>query len=346
MSEVTIAGGGLAGAAAACHLARAGRRVALFERAAGPAHKICGEFLSPRAQRELAGLGIDLAALGAHRIDRLRLVRGARAADIRLPFVAAGLTRCRLDEALLAQAAATGAAVHRGAAFAAPAARGPVFLATGKHELRAHPRDAAAPDLVGFKTYFRLSPAMQAAIRHTIELHLFADGYAGLQLVEHAANLCLVVPRARLAAAGGDWPSLLASLMRDHPVLARRLDEATPLLARPLAIARVPFGFVHTAASVEPGLFRIGDQAGVIHAFAGDGMSLALGSARLAARVCLDGGTAERYAHELRRRIRGPIARSRWLYQLGLRRAGQSGMMAVAAVMPGAIGALAQMTRT
>ncbi len=345
MSDIAIAGGGLAGAAAACHLARAGRRVTLFERTAEPAHKICGECLGPGAQRELASLGIDIAGLGAHRIDRLRLVRGGRSADVRLPFVAAGLTRKRLDEALLERAAASGAAIHRGVAFEAPRA-GPVLLATGKHELRAHKREAAASDLVGFKSYFRVRPDQHAALRHMIELHLFADGYAGLQLVEHAANLCLLVTRDALHRAGGDWPHLLADLVGRNPILAARLDGAEELLDRPLAIARVPFGFVHPAPADDASeLYRLGDQAGVIHAFTGDGMSLALGSASLAARVLLDGGSADRYARELRARIRPPIRRSQVLYELGLRRAGQVGLMALATVMPRAIGHAARLTR-
>ena len=75
-------------------------------------------------------------------------------------------------------------------------------------------------------------------------------------------------------------------------------------------------------------------------------MSLALGSARLAAAVCLDGGGADRYAAELRRRIRGPIARSQFLYRLGQRRAGQQGMMALAMFMPSVIVTAAGLTRS
>ena len=156
-----------------------------------------------------------------------------------------------------------------------------------------------------------------------------------------------MVTRAELQAAGGDWPSLRASLVRENPVLADRLEGADALLDRPLAIARVPFGYVHRAdARDDPALYRLGDQAGVIHAFTGDGMSLALGSAGLAAQVLLDGGTAQRYARELRRRVAGPIGRSQLLYALGRRRAGQFGLMALAGVMPGAIGAAARLTRT
>ncbi len=45
--DVAIIGGGLAGSALAVHLAKAGRRVAVFERDRFPRDKLCGEFLSP-----------------------------------------------------------------------------------------------------------------------------------------------------------------------------------------------------------------------------------------------------------------------------------------------------------
>ena len=115
-----IVGGGLAGASAACRLAREGRRVALLEREAGPAHKVCGEFLSGEALVELAGLGVDAAALGAAPITGMRMVHRGRMAECRLPFPAAGLSRYVLDEALLQRAAALGPTCNAACGCAAP----------------------------------------------------------------------------------------------------------------------------------------------------------------------------------------------------------------------------------
>ena len=95
-------GGGLAGAAFAIELARSGRRVLVLERSRGPHHAVCGEFLSEAAQAVLGSLGLDLQGLGATAITRFRLVKGERQATVRLPFAAAGLSRFRIDEALLA----------------------------------------------------------------------------------------------------------------------------------------------------------------------------------------------------------------------------------------------------
>ncbi len=359
---VVVAGGGLAGAAAACRLAQAGCAVRVFEREGGPVDKICGEFLGPAAQRHLRALGLDPAALGGRPIGMMRLVRGARVAQAALPFQALGLSRRVLDEALLGHAAAAGAEVIRGAAVALAgdgdlALQTPygvlrpetLFLATGKHELRGMSRElAAAPEaLIGFKTYFALDPAQLRALDGAIEVILLPQGYAGLQLVEDGrANLCLLVRRDALQAAGGSWPGLLARLCEQVPQLRLRLGGAEELLARPLSIYRVPYGFVHRArASAPAGLFRLGDQVGVIPSFAGDGMGIALHSAAVAASMHLAGLGAVAYHRRIGREIGGQIGRTHALYRFARWPAGQALVMAAAQRWPGLLGRAAAVTR-
>ncbi len=347
MTGVTIAGGGLAGAAAAIRLARAGRQVTLLERSLGPAHKVCGEFLSHEAQSDLADLGLDLAGLGAHPITHLRVVRAHRAVRLRLPFRALGVSRFRLDEALLARAASEGADIRRGEMFRPGCGgAGTVFLATGKHETQGMRRDRLgdAGELVGFKTYFRLQPEQRQAVSGHVELILFRDGYAGLQLVEDGvANLCLLVHRARLERTD-TWSALLASLRQESGHLDMRLGGAAEQLERPLAISRTPFGFVHRPASAER-VFRLGDQAAVIPAFAGDGMSIALHSAALATGVHLEGGGAADYHRRLRRDVAGQVGRATALYRAGRHPLGQHAVMTLARAAPGAIRFMISLTR-
>jgi flavin-dependent dehydrogenase len=341
-----IAGGGLAGAAAACALAKAGHRVRVLERSTGPADKICGDFLSVEAQHYLHRLGLDPLALGGHPITRVRVARGTRIAEAALPFQGLGLSRRVLDEALLHHAATCGADIRRGETVTrlTPDIR---FLATGKHDLRAAPRrPRTQPEpLVGFKTYLRLSASAQTALTGTVEIILFADGYAGLQLVEGGvANLCLLTHRDRLAHAGGTWPALLEDLQRGSPHLSARLQSATALLARPLCIARVPYGFIHPATHGETA-FRLGDQACVIPSFTGDGMAMALHSAALAVNCHLDGRRPEDYHRLLRRDVTGPIVRAGALYRAGRSATGQAMLMAALRAWPGLLRLAAAATR-
>jgi flavin-dependent dehydrogenase len=58
-ADVIIAGAGPAGAAAACHLARAGLSALLLDRAEFPRDKVCGDFVGPAALVELRHLGVS-----------------------------------------------------------------------------------------------------------------------------------------------------------------------------------------------------------------------------------------------------------------------------------------------
>ncbi len=343
--SIVIAGGGLAGAATACLLARAGRDVTVIERSTGPHHKICGEFLSIEAQNYLSQLGLEPASLGGHTIDRLRIVRGETSILTKLPFRGFGLTRYRLDEALLAHAATCGATIRRGETVTD--VEGVTFLATGKHDLRPSRRELVEPpeELVGFKMYFKLSAAQQAALAGTVEVILFEGGYGGLQMVEdNQANLCLLVHRARLAEAGGTWHALLSKLLEASSHLKIRLTDAQPLLDRPLTIARVPYGHVHRPKAGET-LFRLGDQACVIPSFSGDGMALSMHSAALASRLYLEGRSAEHYHRALARDVSGPINRAMLLYRLGGKDPGQSWILRATSLLPSLLRVAARYTR-
>lgn len=332
MSAVVI-GGGPAGAAAAARLAIAGCAVTLLEREQAPVDKVCGDFLSVEAARAAASLGLDLAALRAEPIGVVRLIRGARCAEAALPFPAWGLSRHRLDAALLESAERAGARLIWGAKATALGPDGTVsvrsvvpgrdgaadervagaavLLATGKHDLRGAGRQAADPGWVGFKTYLRLTPAETVRLRGAVELVLFPDGYAGLLLVEGGiANLSLIVRAGRLARLGG-WDGLYPSLVASSAHLAARLAGAEALRARPLAVSRIPYGYAHRPAQGDPPfLYRLGDQAAVIPSFTGDGVAIALESGMRAACAVLAGEAAASHHARLRRMLAPQLRRA------------------------------------
>ncbi len=354
MTSVVI-GGGLAGAAVAIRLARAGRPVTLLERETAAHDKVCGEFLSFEAVDSLRALGLEPLDLGAAPISSLEVCVGGRSRRSALPFAALSLSRRVLDEALLERAAAVGAQVRRGVRATAVdrsgvrwivrTARGDldaadVFLATGKHDLRGARRPPGRQnDLVGFKLHLRLA----APLGPQVELHLFAGGYAGLEPVEDGvANLCLVVRKRVLAAADGDWSALLTSLRQQCPQLEARLDGAAALHPKPLAIAAIPYGYVCAASD---GLWRLGDQAAVIPSFAGEGMAIALHSAHMAADFALAGRTAEAFQRALASGLRRQVGRATTVSQIIVTPLGQAFAGAALAVAPGLAGVIAKGTR-
>jgi flavin-dependent dehydrogenase len=314
--EVLILGGGVAGCAASIALARKGRSVTLIEREPTPRHKVCGEFLSGEALEDLHALGIDVASLGAVQIDYVRLAAAKRAATATLPFPAKSLTRKALDTALIAEAVAAGVRVERGRSvqslnratanlwqatlddgtiYEAPTA----FLATGKHDLRGHPRPRDPQQWIGFKMYYRLSVSQTADLADASELTLYSGGYGGIQPVEDGiTNFCCVVQRRYFAHGGLRWEGLLAKMQQDCPHLAMRLAGAEPLLDKPITITHIPYGYVRRAT--EDGLYCIGDQAAVIPSFTGDGISIALHTARRATAAYLAAEPAPVFQPKLR----------------------------------------------
>lgn len=358
-TSVLVIGGGPAGAAAAGALARAGRTVTVFEREAGPADKVCGDFVSGEALAALAAAGVDAAGLGAAPISHVRFADGRRLGRVALPFPAAGLSRRALDAALLDAAAAAGAEVRRGTpvrtlrpdgggfvAEGPDAAADRVLLATGKHGLRGAPRPAVPGDLVGIKTYYRLAAAQADDLCGHVEIITYDGGYAGLQPVEGGrANLCLLVTAARLRAAGGP-EALIARLCATVPHLGARLAGAVPLLPRPLAVAGLAYGHVHRPSAADPaGLFRLGDQAAVIPSLAGDGIAIALHTGRLAAAAVLAGADAGAYHARLRRDVAGQVGRATLVHRAIALPLGRAALVAAASGLPGLVRIGARMTR-
>lgn len=331
-----VIGGGPAGSMVAIRLAAAGHKVTLVEKERAAHHKVCGEFLSPEAVAYLRQVGVEPLNLGASTIRRVRLSARRRVVGADLPFTALSLSRRVLDEALLRRATEAGCNVERGVlvekltthnnVWAAQLRGGEslcaqtAFLANGKHDLRGYDRaHGRQNDLIGFKLHWRLAPPETEALSEWIELFLFHGGYGGLSLVEEdTANLCLVVRRAELRRLGG-WPQLLAAIFDENPLMKQRLQGAQALWERPLAISPIPYGYL----AARPGdLWCVGDQAAVIPSFTGDGMSIALHSATLAAQMYLAGETVDRYDRNLQMQLNRGMSLATWLSQAMVTAAG------------------------
>jgi flavin-dependent dehydrogenase len=358
--DAAVIGGGVAGPALAAELARAGRSVVLFEKEKEAHDKVCGEFLSHEGVRYLRELGVSAEGLGSVPIRRVRLARHGEAVTSELPFEAQSLSRRVLDETLLQLAAGAGAEIRRGVRVkdiektadgwtadlenGDPVEAKQVFLATGKHDLKEWKRERGPhPECIAFKAYWRLKPEQAAELSGHVELILFPGGYAGLQEVEGSrANLCLIVRKEAYAAQYGSWESLLSGMQERCPHLNRRLDGATCLLDKPLAISRLPYGHLAWHSN---GVWRLGDQAAAIPSFSGDGMSIALHSARRAARSYLKGESSEVYQETLARQLSAQLFRATVISRMLVSETGQNLAITSAGIFPFVLPVSAGLTR-
>ena len=316
-----IVGGGPAGASAAILLARAGLPHVLIERSRETGDALCGGFLSWRTLDSLRSLGIEPDALGPARVTHVRLFAGGKMAEAPLPRPAHAVSRRHLDSVLLGQAARAGAAIERGVTVraidgmvarlrdGADLAGETLFLASGKHDVRGLGRPATArgaDPTLGLRIRLGAAPALHRLLGGAIELHLFDRGYIGVVLQEDgSANCCMAVHRSRLTQAG-DPAQLLEALANECPALSERLAHRSG--TEPIdAVANVPYGW--RVREGVAGLFRLGDQAGVIPSLAGEGMGIAIASGIRAARAYADGGASAAVPFQtgLARDLAGPI---------------------------------------
>ena len=84
-SDVLIIGGGPAGAAAGYWLAKLGHRATIVERKTFPRDKTCGDGLTPRAVHQLTEMGLGQAMEQFHRFQGLRATGMGRSLDLAWP---------------------------------------------------------------------------------------------------------------------------------------------------------------------------------------------------------------------------------------------------------------------
>lgn len=301
-ADVLIAGGGLAGAATALCLANAGLGAVLIDRAAFPRDKPCGEGLLPHGVEVLRdwGLGrvLDDAEAPPFRGILYRCREVTAVGDFAGGARGRGVRRLRLDAAVRAAAAARpGCTLVQGtvADVAADDERVAVRLADGRW-LRGRflvgadgPRSLVRQRLgldrgqprhgrFALRGHFRL--AAGAALPERVEVNVL-PGYE-LYVTPVAPGLvgvAALVERAVLQRGWGTPVARLAALADACPAVRERLAGATAegevLTCGPL---RVRARAVHRGRAA-----LVGDAAGYVDAITGEGMSLALRTAELAA---------------------------------------------------------------
>jgi flavin-dependent dehydrogenase len=274
VERVTIVGGGLSGLALGLRLRRLGVACDVWEVQGYPRHRVCGEFLSGRGRQVLAELGVlsqveqeggvmgrSVAFFSAH---------GA-AGHGELPEPALCVSRYRLDAILAEALVAEGGVLRVGQRFVDAMNVPGVVRATGRE-----PRTEDG----GWRWLGLKAHALGAELTADLEMHFHPDAYVGLCRVEGGrVNVCgLFRSRTPLSDLRQTWRERLRGI-QGSPLWERlrnvEFDESSFC-----AVAALPLRPGRMSATDE---VRIGDGCGMIPPVTGNGMSIALESASLAA---------------------------------------------------------------
>lgn len=299
--DVIVVGGGLAGLTSAIDLSQKGHRVLVFEKRKYPHHKVCGEYVSNEVLPYLRHLGIFLDANDAIHITHLKLstVRG-KSMETKLPLGGMGISRHAFDHLLYQHAVDAGADFQfqnvtsikfNNPVFEVVTDTGENFTSTlviGAYGKRSGLDKALNRDFAQKKSAWLAVKAHYVHDdfpKHLVALHNFQGGYGGLSKTETGAvNFCYLASYASFRKEK-DIDSFNANVVAQNPFLKSFIKEARPLFEAPLSIAQISF---HPKKAIENHILMCGDTAGLIHPLCGNGMAMAIHSAKIAAELIAD----------------------------------------------------------
>jgi menaquinone-9 beta-reductase len=301
---VIIIGGGLAGLVCGIQLSRAGIPCLLVEKKSYPLHRVCGEYISNEAVPFLKRLGLYPDEFSPPQINRFQLSSlTGRHATIPLGMGGFGISRYTFDHYLYRQAK------DSGVDFRLNTEVNDIRFLNEKLMIYTGVGDFEADVVIGaFGKRSKLDMALNrrfvkkrspyAAIKYhirtehpsnLISLHNFKNGYCGISNVEGGiTNLCYLTHRDNLRKAGS-VASMEHKILRKNDLLRHIFINSDFLFDKPEVINEISF---QTKEPVENHVLMAGDAAGMITPLCGNGMAMALHTAKIISALVAE------YCHE------------------------------------------------
>jgi menaquinone-9 beta-reductase len=293
MNDIIIVGGGLAGLINAILLSRKGFKVLLIEKKHYPFHKVCGEYVS----NEVAPF---LKSIHAHpegnfpQINKFLLSStSGRYQTIPLKMGGFGISRHTFDNFLYHAAKDSGAnfllnnqvqnIVYQKNHFQVNIRNGEVYEA--RIVIGAYGKRSAVDRQLNRK--FMNSRSTYIGVKYhinydypkdTVALHNFKGGYCGLAAIEEdKVNLCYLSESANLQKFG-NLKEMEKNVLLKNPFLKDVFLNASFISDKPEVINEISFA---PKSAVEQHVLMSGDTAGLISPLCGNGMAMAIYSAKI-----------------------------------------------------------------
>ena len=302
--DVAIVGGGLAGLAASIQLAKAGHSVILFEKEKYPFHKVCGEYVSMESWDFLNLLGLPLQEMHLPIIDTLRLTASnGKVFTTKLPLGGFGISRYQLDYSLANIAKQNGVdlieetkvgnvtfdenfnvsfhskKITSKICCAAYGKRNNLDIKWKRSFLTT--ADKRLDNYVGIKYHVKTDWQ-----KNIIGLHNFENGYCGISKIEEDKYcLCYMTTAENLKQCNNNIQLLEETVLYKNPHLKKIFLNSEKCHSFPIAISQINF---NKKTQIEDHILLLGDSAGMITPLCGNGMSIALHTAKLAAGLIND----------------------------------------------------------
>ncbi len=294
-----IIGGGLAGLSLSILLAKAGHKVALFEKDKYPFHRVCGEYISLESWNFINRFGLDLPSLDLPIIKKL-IVSSPNGDFIqsKLGLGGFGISRFFIDNELKKIALENGVTLYEETKVNEVIFKDDAFrifynggeinskVAVGSYGKRSNLDVKWSREFIKQKpgklnNYIGVKYHIKTAFPDdTIALHNFKDGYCGLSKVEEDKYcLCYLTTAQHLKENNNSIKEMEKNVLYKNPFLKTIFQTAEFLFAAPVTISQISFD---KKTTIEDHVLMTGDSAGMITPLCGNGMSMAFHSAKIA----------------------------------------------------------------
>lgn len=297
-TDILIIGGGLAGLTAALHLQKGGVPVILIEKNSFPHHKVCGEYISNEVLPYLQWLGISLDELGAVAIEKLWFTSpSGKSITTRLPLGGFGISRFSLDNYLYELFKSKGGTVwtdtvktvsyqndfevstQSGKTVSALQVIGAYGKRSGIDTQLNRPFIKQRSPFLAVKAHY--SGALE---RDTVGLHNFRGGYCGVSGIEDGKiNICYLADYHTFKRYK-DINTYQQNVLYQNKHLKNIFERSKLLFETPITVSQLSFG---TKEAVTDHILMIGDTAGLIHPLCGNGMGMAIHSAKICSELLI-----------------------------------------------------------
>ncbi|MFH7015507.1 NAD(P)/FAD-dependent oxidoreductase [Flavobacterium sp. FlaQc-47] len=298
-TDVIIIGGGLAGLTSAIHLSQKGLKVILIEKSGYPRHKVCGEYISNEILPYLLWLGVDVSELNPVNISNFEFTsNNGKTATAKLPLGGFGVSRYELDNFLYQKALAHNCTVIQENVTDVSFIDDMFTVTTpdqnlsAKIVLGAFGKRSNIDQVLERNFITKKSPWLAVKAHYSgdfdtnlVALHNFKGGYCGVSKVENnSINICYLADYATFKQYKNIEEYQLNVLYKNKH-LKTVFENSTLLFDKPITISQISFD---KKQPVENHILMIGDTAGLIHPLCGNGMAMAIHSAKIASELILD----------------------------------------------------------
>jgi flavin-dependent dehydrogenase len=310
--DIAIIGAGPAGSTAAHYLARLKLRTCVIERKSFPRETVCGEFLSGEVTEILHELNLfkQFRSLQPNTLTAFRYSpEHSHSYNSALPFIAYAMKRGKFDAFLLEHARKAGAAVYQPATVDQVCKKKEQYQITlsvdGRQEQitsrsvigaygKSSPLDKTLQrDFVGSKSrlngvkFHIPKKLMHLVPTHEIQIYTTKDMYCGVNTVDdETVTVCFLERHLSNGAPARERITDLIKLNKHFAEIVSNGFEASIDSFPVYGAGDVYFGKKNI---VENGIFMIGDASRVIAPLAGDGIGMAMQSAKVLASVFEEG---------------------------------------------------------